>query len=351
MALTAIEERSGEVEPCDASGVRGHERRPTRFLLGVVVALLAAGLAAAASARNQDESAQSLAETAISAEAPSASTPGSGATAVPSVAPTETTLGSTVTEPSSTPSSAAPAHVEPVRFGATSGGLSFEAVVEQPAVAGDFVRLVVRVRDTSGGGFTIGVRWGDGGPQSWPGPPSVDCTAAATPANDPASEERSVEHAYRAAGRYKVDVVVHSAGCNRDPRTAETAATLPVAASSRAPSNGPGAPSVSLSQPPAGPGDEPGVAYVSYGVSDADGYVTSIAISWGDGSPVETIDYPLSGCRDSPTTYPSTGRSSSASHRYEAHGQHTVSVEIVSVGCDGRDAQRASKSLSITAVA
>jgi hypothetical protein len=69
--------------------------------------------------------------------------------------------------------------------------------------------------------------------------------------------------------------------------------------------------------------------------TDADGYVSSISVDWGDGTPNDAIRFPLRDCIDPGWTWPLTQRRASLSHAYATALPHVVRVTAVSVGCDG----------------
>ena len=81
-------------------------------------------------------------------------------------------------------------------------------------------------------------------------------------------------------------------------------------------------------------------ARVFAGLSDPDGYIESARIDWGDGGPVSEVHFPLAECQDPGDRFPSNERSATLpDHTYEAPGTYTVTLTVVSTGCDGKDAQ------------
>lgn len=73
---------------------------------------------------------------------------------------------------------------------------------------------------------------------------------------------------------------------------------------------------------------------------DRDGYISRIEIMWGDGAR-QLIELPLSACDDPGGHWPSSRRVVPVDHRFptEDRAQHTITVSVTSVGCDGGDAQ------------
>ena len=130
-----------------------------------------------------------------------------------------------------------------------------------------------------------------------------------------------------------------------------TTVTVPLASTGQ----GPSLPKVMLAQGGPVPGHENDYLYVTLigWADDADGFVRTLLLDWGDGSPVQTLPGDSLGCRPSATGWP---RPSSAMisrtppvwHQYfEKLTFFTVTVTAVSTGCDGSQEQRGTGSLSV----
>lgn len=88
---------------------------------------------------------------------------------------------------------------------------------------------------------------------------------------------------------------------------------------------------------------------------DYDGYVTSVVVRWGDGSPDSVWEFPLSECVDPEKTWPRTlpdeddpDDASPARHLYPAKGIYRAYVTVTSSGCDGKDVQVGTASTRVT---
>lgn len=130
-----------------------------------------------------------------------------------------------------------------------------------------------------------------------------------------------------------------------------TTVTVPVASNGQ----GPSLPKVMLARGGPVPGHENDYLYVSlFGwADDADGFVRTMLLDWGDGSPVQTLPGASPGCRPGANGWP---RPSSAMisrtppvwHQYfEKLTYFTVTLTAVSTGCDGSQQQRGTASLEV----
>jgi hypothetical protein len=89
--------------------------------------------------------------------------------------------------------------------------------------------------------------------------------------------------------------------------------------------------------------DQPGTFYVDG--YDGDGFVTEVAIDWGDGSPVSRKSFARSACHDPVFRWPDGSGYAQFTHHYATPAPHHAKALVVSAGCDGRDVQRATGSV------
>lgn len=79
-------------------------------------------------------------------------------------------------------------------------------------------------------------------------------------------------------------------------------------------------------------------------VSDTDGYITSIDVTWEAGEAPENVaTYSGNACDEAPPS----SQAINAQHTYTVSGTHSVSVTVTTVSCDGTT-QQASRSASVT---
>jgi hypothetical protein len=90
---------------------------------------------------------------------------------------------------------------------------------------------------------------------------------------------------------------------------------------------------------------EPGFVKVWAKSRDEDGYISRFLIDFGDGSPSETRPGDPLGCRPTRSGWPAPStawlQEPYPSHRYAAPGNYTITVTVVSTGCDGTEEQTA----------
>ena len=166
-------------------------------------------------------------------------------------------------------------------------------------------------------------------------------------APNPVEKTWTWDHAYRRPGRYKVSIVVVSAGCDRENNTVQAEGFITVALGQLM-SNGPLPPEIVVTQSPAD-GQDPSLVYLSRQASDWDGYVSRVEVDWGDESPPAVYDYPLSSCTDPGSYWEPTHQFGSDAHRYAAAGNYDVRATVTSVGCDGKHQQVVSTRTQVTA--
>lgn len=175
----------------------------------------------------------------------------------------------------------------------------------------------------------------------------VDCLAGRSYEPPTTDEVEQVTHAYRAAGTYEVTARVTTTGgptCGGADivrETAEASTEITVMGSTSV-ANGPRGPRLDIGHQRYTPFDdgEEGTLSIDVGAGDADGYVSRLALDWGDGSEASVVTRPLGDCEDSATRWPRSSLVETFTHRYDAAGSYTVTAEVVSVGCDGSAEQR-----------
>lgn len=81
---------------------------------------------------------------------------------------------------------------------------------------------------------------------------------------------------------------------------------------------------------------------ISARFEDYDGYLTRVAVHWGDGSPDTVVEYPLSRCHDVPSHWPYTyvsGDWDAITHTYARETTFRAVLTATTSGCDGKQVQ------------
>jgi hypothetical protein len=225
------------------------------------------------------------------------------------------------------------------------------------AYAGQVARYEVETANMMNGIFNR-IEWGDGHGSEGSG--AHGTCARPQPGTGPSIE--SGDHTYRFPGQWRVTVTVGPV-CG-DPNVEGYVGTGVITVlPADVPSNGPFVPlgpdrafdCRDAGNPYPGP-RPPALAIDCFpAYDDEDGYVTSVAIEWGDGSPDSVWNYPLSDCVESTTTWPSTPFDEDATddpwdarHLYPAKGIYRAYVTVTSSGCDGKDVQVGTASTRVT---
>jgi hypothetical protein len=157
------------------------------------------------------------------------------------------------------------------------------------------------------------------------------------------------QHVWRRPGTYHVAVKVY--GCLSygyvDNDKFETLSLDVRVVPGNPGSNGPASPFAAI--PVAGSGDGPMTIHAHVDAGDSDGWITTISLDWGDGSPPAVVHESLSGCDDQGATrYPSSSIDEDVgTHRYANAGRYTLEATATSTGCDGQDAQQVVEPLPI----
>lgn len=257
-----------------------------------------------------------------------------GSTTSTSEAPTSTT------EPGTTTTSAAPS---------STTAPTTTAAPQQP-------RIVIAASDTTAAVLTpipvwaldpvapignLTIDFGDGS--------SIDAFPHFYPGFKPCRSREfnfPVTHAYRLPGTYTISASLERCAGPASNIVATSTVRIRVdpPPDGVLPSNGPRQPTIGANRDVEGR-----TVRLSVAAGDQDGYVRTIRIDWGDGSPPTRLERPLSECRDTPSTYPQSRYPSSAveleqsvfEHTYAAPGTYRLSVTVESTGCDGGSVQTA----------
>jgi hypothetical protein len=273
-----------------------------------------------------------------------------GATSTTSAAASELSTTSTTSAAAATATSIPPATTTTsIRRAAKPAGLRVDvAIAPSQPVSGQQVVINVRERDGDGEVGEVTVDYGDG-------TPTVTMVREAScsglsPGPVPSDETFPNPHAYRLSGTYVIKAVVTTRqGCQTsggDPETVTAAYTAGVGPGTNQ-SNGPAQPTANVGYMSRG-GDGQTVN-VTGGGGDRDGFVSRITLDFGDGSTPEEVTYPLTSCDDGGgRRYPASSQNDGTDHHYDRPGTYTARVTLVSVGCDGKDAQQAVGETQVT---
>ena len=274
--------------------------------------------------------------------APTTVAPTPPATHEPSHEPTRATVGDPTTKPAAE------------RRGAR-GPLRASAAMDPSTIAaGSTATAVVTARDGAGRLLAVDIDWGDGSSPFHFSPGDAACPRTT-------HLDGRFTHTYSTARStpYPVRVTITSGDCAAtEKKTVETHVTVTGAEPSPTETNGPSQPTGSGSGPTNG--DNPQYVYLHVVGSDDDGFVRRMVVTWGDGSTTLVGEWSTSGCTDAAgTTHPTSStreatrdyQGNSLSHHYSTAGEHTVTVEVDSVACDGTDQQVANSTFAVTQTA
>lgn len=220
-----------------------------------------------------------------------------------------------------------------------------------------YVEVCVEMTDGDGEPGVYRVDWGDGF-QDRVGRGEGTCMPAPSPTGSPTPHPRrparvttSFHHAWRRPGRYTVTASVMSdIGCPRPGTRLEmtTATTTVGIADGRRTSNGPALPSV-FDLDASERFGEPRRFDVEAGGTDLDGWINRIVVAWGDGQVYTEVSH---GCDDGGGAYYPQSAYVSADepgddHKYAKAGTYHIRVTVYSAGCDGKDVQRVTRTLTV----
>lgn len=245
---------------------------------------------------------------------------------------TTTTSSSTTLPPTSTTVTALKESVPPpTTLTGVEGTLSATVRLSPvDTVTAQLVTLQAEARDEAPSVITMGVVWGDSKYGGIPGETIVECNSEpATP--KVVVKDWTSKYSYRVPGRYPIRVVVTSSGCDRPARTVELTGLVAVSSGAVA-SNGPQIPRAHVVVADA---DE---SKLHLAALDPDGWIRSMSVDFGDGSPPRVFDYGR--CTDPVEFFPGPSeRTESASYRYQNPGSYLVTLAVTGSGCDGRHEQ------------
>jgi hypothetical protein len=227
------------------------------------------------------------------------------------------------------------------------GEISLRILAEPGSVrTGQPIDLRAELRDSNGAMLAMQWDLGDGTIRNVD---SQSCAAAInTPTvNDGRTEfDNSFTHTFRAPGTYEVVVSARTGsrcGANAAEETITVSRTVTVTGETL--TNGPSQPRANVGVIGGGTEGDPRLAIDVRG-EDPDGYISKIVIDWDDQGPPTVMNYPLDACERSGNKWPSSSRSLTPEHTYEASGEYDVTVTVTSTGCDGTQSQQAIAVLS-----
>lgn len=234
---------------------------------------------------------------------------------------------------------------------AASGPLAVTAFMDPATIdAGSTATAVVTARDGEGRLLSVDIDWGDGTTPFHFAPGATACPRMT-------HLDGRFSHTY-ATGRstpYPVHVTITTGDCaETETKTVETHVTVrapePTSSPSPTQTNGPDQPTPGATQVT---GDNPSYVYVQASGSDSDGFVRRIYVDWGDGSGSLVGEWATSSCTIADgTTHPTaTSRSGKVNHHYSSAGDHTITVKVQSVACDGSSVQNGAAQFTVNQAA
>ena len=238
-----------------------------------------------------------------------------------------------------------------------SGPLTVTAVMDPSSVAaGDTATAVVTARDGEGRLLDVDIDWGDGTTPFHFSPGDAACPRTT-------HLDGRFTHKYTTARStpYPVHVTITSGDCAATEKvTVETHVTVTGgdASPTSTETNGPSMPTGAASSQTTG--DNASYVYLHAVGSDSDGFVRRMVVTWGDGTTTLVGEWSTAGCTDAPGTNHPTSSSreatrdsnnNSLSHHFSTAGDHTVTVEVDSVACDGTHQQVTNSAITVTQAA
>jgi hypothetical protein len=230
-------------------------------------------------------------------------------------------------------------------------------VVKQRASArpGEYAQIEVTYENVGGPGVST-VDFGDGSPKLASEGYDQGCGVGIQPGT---TGSEVLTHAYRYAGTWTLtENFAPKCADLRLPNGFRGSGTV-VIQPGRAPSNGPALPlsdGLDCRTPSkSSPGEQVPARTIACfpDYADADGYVTTVALHWGDGSRDTVFTFSLARCVDPADHWPATsvddaGPVWGTRHRYAHTGTFRATATVTSTGCDGGDRQTRSASVRVT---
>jgi hypothetical protein len=172
---------------------------------------------------------------------------------------------------------------------------------------------------------------------------NVPCPGTSTA---PTSVHTTFTHTYNQPGKWHLLLGEGTARCPGPIQGAGALITIEVG-DGPSTAQGPEVPVLTLDVSPDPPSQVGGLhAGIFVWSRDEDGYISAVLIDWGDGTPVVQSSGDPMPCRLSPAGWPLPSEFHAPQsqppfiHDYATSGVFTVTVTIVSTGCDGGDAQQ-----------
>lgn len=276
--------------------------------------------------------------------------PTSGPTTTVSTTPgsTSTTVGPTPSTVANHPDRERYGRVEPddvevpfspgqTTWSGVAGGVNISVTVDKAAPrAGEPIRFEVEASSAAHICCNVAILFGDGYmfPQQ---NPSHICPSGGPQGHGPI--RLSATHTYNRAGRWLFNVQAMTGNCREPGKSNSLFGALEVGPGPST-GQGPEVPNVSIYQTGhVGPQLDRTWATVVAEVTDDDGWIRSMSLDWGDGSPPQPVGGGYMYCQETRSGWPvptlkriHTGE---AVHHYAAAGTYTITLTAVSTGCDG----------------
>ena len=211
-----------------------------------------------------------------------------------------------------------------------SNGVSFKVSIDKPARAGVPVEFDVELSSAVHPCCQMHLLYGDG---YHGGPGSFTC---ATLPKSPGTAKFHASHVYNVDGLWLFWVQAMT-DCQEPPVASILMATIEVRPGTDS-AQGPSLPVVEIERTQTGHDGDLSWAAVAGMANDADGWIRSVSIDWGDGSPPLTLDPGYSPCRPTLAGWPGPDRmyiDMGAVHQYRSPGTYVIVATAVSTGCDG----------------
>ena len=208
-----------------------------------------------------------------------------------------------------------------------SNGVSYKVAIDKPARAGVPVSFDVELSSAVHPCCQMSLLYGDG---YHGGPGSFSCEAGT---NWAGTARFHASHVYNLDGLWLFWIQAITGDCQAVSIFMATIEVHPGTATAQ----GPSLPVVDIERTVTGHAGDPRWAAVAGMVNDADGWIRTVTIDWGDGSP--PLKLPAnSTCRPSAVGWPGPDRmyvDMGSLHQYQSPGTYVIVATAVSTGCDG----------------